>query len=409
MNREPNIHSFVEYDYIIVGGGCFGLHTAFFLSELGFKTKKQHPKILILDPNTTINATTHSGLGTLKYAPDTSPAKLWSLRKSFEFKGIDLSWLPYFLYENAFNMANNREMMIKLSKYSEKLLKLYNLINNDNYTQCEEQKTSYYHKNYFKNLKSRLSLTRRIDFVPEKVTNYANIRTNNGYIIQTNKTKYICKTLILTPGTVLHKLLPKHSKSHNMIKPVNGYSVDLELNNKTNMPDCFYMNGNTFITPLDKEKRHIRVTCKIIIGEEETSQYLPLNTENNSNINTNTNTNKELQNVLELLKENGITWKRIIRVWKGSRPMTYDSLPFINKEARNLYSMSGGSFIGTHFSATYAYWLAQYVLYGDISKNTLITNFNPFLSRLINIRSNLTKNVILLTLIIFYLLKRFKS
>jgi hypothetical protein len=67
--------------------------------------------------------------------------------------------------------------------------------------------------------------------------------------------------------------------------------------------------------------------------------------------------------------------------------------------------MSGGSFIGTHFSATYAYWLAQYVLYGDISKNTLINNFNPFLSRLINIKSNLTKNVILLTLIIFYLLK----
>ncbi len=404
MNREPNIHSFVEYDYIIVGGGCFGLHTAFFLSELEFKTKKQHPKILILDPNTTINSTTHSGLGTLKYAPDTSPAKLWSLRKSFEFKGIDLSWLPYFLYENAFNMANNREMMIKLSKYSEKLSYFYNLTNEDNYTQCEEQKTSYYHKNYFKNLKKRLLLTKNVVFLPEKVLNYKIIDTyNDGYRVNTDKNIFTCNKLILTPGTALNKLLPKQSNAYNIIRPVNGYSVDLELNNKTTMPDCFYMNGNTFITPLDKEKHHIRVTCKIIIGEEETSEYLPLNTENNSKI------NKELQNVLELLKENGITWKRIIRVWKGSRPMTYDSLPFINKEATNLYSMSGGSFIGTHFSATYAYWMAQYVLYGDISKNTLINNFNPFLSRLINIRSNLSKNVILLTLIIFYLLKRFKS
>jgi glycine/D-amino acid oxidase-like deaminating enzyme len=186
-----------------------------------------------------------------------------------------------------------------------------------------------------------------------------------------------------------------------LTKPVSGYSVDLELDETTELPECFYLKNNIFITPIDKVNRIVRITCKIIFDKEPSSKFI-------TDIDT-----KEVKNVLKLISSNGIKWKKIISIWKGSRPMrpmTYDSLPFIGEEDNGVYVMSGGSFIGTHFSGIFGYWLANIVNYNlNIRYNYKLLDFNIFYSRLTESRSNTNKNIVLLILSSIALFKLYKK
>lgn len=399
MNQIRNnfFKKYKTFDYIIVGGGCFGLHTAFFLSQVD-----NYSKILIIDKNTKENATSNSGLGTLKYIPTFNLSKLIEFNKSIDINSIDLSWMPYFSKENMFNMEENREKMVALSNLNAKVLKEYGLINDSNYISCK--KTDFYSKDYFKDLKNILQNRRNITFMDDTVLAYKTIYQRNSllpssYIIKTEENSYYyCDKLIITTGALVDKLLLKKSLMRGLTKPVSGYSVDLELDNTTQIPECFYLKNNIFITPIDKANRIVRITCKIIFDKEPSSKFI-----------TDMDT-KEVKNVLKLISSNGIKWNKIISIWRGSRPMTYDSLPFIGEEENGVYVMSGGSFIGTHFSGIFGYWLANIVNYNlNTRYNHKLIDFNIFYSRLTKSRSNTNKNIVLLILSSIALFKLYKK
>ena len=176
MNKIRNnfFKKYRTYDYIIIGGGCFGLHTAFFLSEIDLNAK-----ILIIDKNNRENATHNSGLGTLKYIPTFNLSKLIAFNKSIKMNTINLSWMPYFFIQNMFNMENNRKKMVQLSNFNYKILKEYGLINDKNYINCK--KTDFYNKNYFNELKERLQIRRNVDFLDDSVIAYESIKTSHDY------------------------------------------------------------------------------------------------------------------------------------------------------------------------------------------------------------------------------------
>lgn len=399
MNKIRNnfFKKYRTYDYIIIGGGCFGLHTAFFLSEI-----KKDAKILIIDNNNKQNATNNSGLGSLKYIPTFNLSKLIEFNKSIELKSVDISWMPYFSTQNIFNMSNNREKMVKISDLNFKLLKKYGLINDNNYTNCK--KTDFYSKYYFNELKDRLERRRNVDFLDDLVISYKAIQSSyyykpSSYIVKTSKSDfYYCEKLIITTGALVDKLLQKNSIMRGLTKPVSGYSIDLVLDESIDIPTCFYMKNNIFITPIDKANRIVRITCKIIFDKEPSSTFI-----------TDMNT-KEVKNVLKLISSNGIKWKKIISIWKGSRPMTYDSLPFIGEEENGVYVMSGGSFIGTHFSGIFSFWLINFIHnIRDYRLNYNQINLDPFYSRLTTSRRKTNKNFIIFILSIVVLIKLYRK
>ena len=348
-------------DYLIVGGGCFGLHVAFFLNK--FYPNKH---ITLIDYHGNLNATINSGFGSLKYSPKINISGLISL---IDIKNINvrlLSWLFNFGCENILNMKNNRKIMIELSKLNKLILAKNNLLNN-NYVDCND--SSYYKPEYFTKLKEKL-INNGIQIINDDVIEYEKI--NNIYNALTKNKKYVTKNIILAQGSFIRDY-------HNLIKPVQGYSLDVIINKKE-FPKCFHKTNNIFISPL--KDNIYRITCKAIFTTK--SGY-----SNNVDIN-------EKNNIVNYLIQNKIITEntKIIKFWTGTRPMTYDALPFFDKITDNLFIINGGSFLGTHFAGIMSYWLVDYI------KNNKINNdiFNPLHTRLIKKKQNYT--ILLFTIII---------
>jgi glycine/D-amino acid oxidase-like deaminating enzyme len=107
--------------------------------------------------------------------------------------------------------------------------------------------------------------------------------------------------------------------------------------------------------------------------------------------------NKEIEN-LGLIE--------IKNIWRGSRAMTYDTIPFINQVDQNVYLLTGGSYIGTHMASNFGKWMVELIMNKPFSNLPMIDNipFDPTIKRLETLRKKyyfiLVAILILLILVI---------
>ena len=83
----------------------------------------------------------------------------------------------------------------------------------------------------------------------------------------------------------------------------------------------------------------------------------------------------------------------IINYWEGSRPVSYDTIPFYTKISEDTYWISGGSYLGSHTCELFGEKFAEYIINNK-------TNDYFTLKRLIKIKKTYTVYFIILILII---------
>ena len=354
--------------FCIVGAGGFGLMTALHLRET-FKDAS----IKIFDINKDLSPTVNGGNGMLNYTMDFSFNELmktinfniFNIPNKFEFYIIHL-------FNYMFNNNCNRKLIKKLST------------NEENDSECSD--SNYYKKNYWDDIINRL-IQNNIEIINNtEIIDYK--YENNKIQIFSNKgDNYECDKLILcTAGNL--KLIKK-TCYHKFIDIFSGYSSIVEVKN---VPKCFYYKDGIFITPYDN---YIKITFKVEIGT----------------INENYNiepTNSKYKKLYDYIQNNSEIQKlgfiSIKNIWRGSRAVSYDILPFIEQVDNNVYWMSGGGYMGTHMANNFGKWMVDYINNKKITNNNINIKFDPTLQRLKNIRKKYyIRLIILLLIIILYL------
>ncbi len=334
--------------FCIVGAGGFGLMTALHLRE----TYKD-ANIMIFDINKSLSSTINGGNGMLNYTMDI-PIKdiinefnidLLNLPDKFEF------YMIHFI-NYIFNNNENRQIITKISS---------------NTTNNECNKSDYYPNNYWdilmkKIIDNNINIINRTEIIDYKYNN------NKIIIIDNNNKEYECDKLILCTAGKLN--LIKQKKYHKYIEIFSGYSSIIEVKN---VPKCFYYKNSIFITPYSNNE--IKITFKLKAASSNGNYFIkPNHIEYNELY-------KYIQNNVEIKKLGLIEIKNI---WRGSRAMSYDILPFIEEVDKNVFWLSGGSYMGTHMANNFGKWMVEFI------NNKPFTNlpsynkklFNPKLERL---------------------------
>jgi hypothetical protein len=326
--------------YIIIGSGGFGLYTALNLRKLD-----KNAIIKIIDKNKNNSATVNGGNGITSITP--IPNNLFNFISFSKYKtpiyidknskSNNIEWYIFHIINNLFN--NNKKKINELTGENE-----------------EYHEYDYWNKIY------KLCEENNIEIIEDNIKNY-----DNNFIYGNNKYKY--DKLILATGADLS--LIKNKCYHNYINIFSGVAVIVKV--KT-VPNKFYFANDIFITPYKDDT--IKITCLLQFG-------------NNIKINK--------EKIYEYIKSNDEVKKLgfidIINYWEGSRPMSYDTIPFYTKLKENTYWISGGSYLGSHTCELFGEKLAEYIING--------TTDNYFtLKRLIKIKYKYISYFIIIILLI---------
>jgi glycine/D-amino acid oxidase-like deaminating enzyme len=347
--------------FCIVGAGGFGLMTAMHLRE----TYKD-AKITIFDINKELSSTVNGGNGILNESMDIN---LKDMINSFS---INLLNIPYkfdfymiHFINYIFNNSKNRAIIKQISSN----------VNND----CPT--SDYYPKNYWDEIINKL-MDNNIKIV--NMTEIIDYKYNDKIIIvDNNKNEYECDKLILCTGGNLKLIKKKYY--HKFIDIFSGYSSIVKVKN---VPKCFYYKDGIFITPYSNDE--IKITFKLQLGTKNDNYYI-----NNNN------------KIICFIKENPEIKKlgfiSINNMWRGSRAISYDIIPFIEQVDKNIYWLSGGSYLGTHLANNFGKWMVDYI--SNKPFLGLPNNFDPTIKRLKNIRRKyIIRLIIFITLIILVIL-----
>jgi glycine/D-amino acid oxidase-like deaminating enzyme len=168
--------------------------------------------------------------------------------------------------------------------------------------------------------------------------------------------------------------LIKNKYYHKFIEIFSGYSSIVEVKNP---PTCFYYSNNIFITP--HINNQVKITLHSEINSVNNNYYV-----NKDNINYE-KLSEKIQNNSEIQRLGFISIKNI---WRGSRAMTYDIIPFIEEIDNNVYLFTGGGYMGTHMAYNFSRWLVELIDNKEFTNLPIFNNkvFNPKLERLELIR-----------------------
>ncbi len=295
--------------YIIVGAGGFGLFTA-----LNIRKLDKYATIKIIDKDKLNSASVNGGNGITNITP--SPKNIFNFisftkyKKPVYFNKIKLEWFTIYLINNLFNNKKNRDKIYKLAGS-----------NND-----------YYKPDYWDSIYKSCE-ENKIEIIQDNITEYHN--KDNRIILND---KYICDKLILATGSDL-SLVDKYY--HDYIGIFSGVAAIVKVKN---VPKEFYFANDIFVTPY--KDNTVKITCLLQFGDD-----IKVDREK---IETYLKNNEEIKK-LEFIE--------LLDVWEGKRAMTYDTLPFYTKLKKDVYWISGGSFLGTHLSELYGTKLANYIIY----------------------------------------------
>jgi len=360
--------------FCIIGAGSFGLMTALHLRQ-----KHKNANITIFDINKELSSSVNGGNGMLNYVldiPITEVNKMFTIDLSHKFNNLEF----YFIHiiNQIFNNSNNRNLIQKIVK-------------NNNKINCN--KSSYYSHNFWNKIEDKLiqqninikDMTEIIDY------KYSN---NQIILISKNKEEYLCDKLILCTAGNLN--LIKNKYYHKFIEIFSGYSSIVEVKNK---PECFYYSNNIFITPYIKNQ--IKITLESEINSVNNNYYIDKNSSIYNKLSEQIKNNPEIQK---------LGFVSIKNIWRGSRAMTYDIIPFIEQIDRNVYLMTGGGYMGTHMAYNFSKWLVELIDKIPFSDLPIFNNkiFNPRLERLELIRKKYyvtTYFLIILIIIIIFCYK----
>lgn len=364
-------------EYIIVGGGGFGLHTA-----LNLRKHEPDAIITIFDKNIKLSSTM------------LSPNGIIYSNKNIEIDIFNLISFNLNSYNKKFYLhkINNIEWLIIYIINCLFIKKKQNFINNvvtKNNNKCNHKNisTDYNLSNYWDDLIKECK-QKKINIIDKtEIINYN--KNNNKIIISSNKNKYSCDKLILCTSSNLSLIHNKYY--HKFIETFSGIGAFIKVKN---IPSCFYYKNGFFISPY--KQNLIRIGMHIEIGNNMGNYEITKDNIEYNKIVTYLNNNEEMKK-LNLIS--------IETIWRGTRAMSYDNLPFFTKIEKNIYWMSGGSFNGTFLSKYYGEWLSEYIL--DKPFTNIPNNFDPTLNRLKKIRLNFYLIFIMIFMIfIFYKLNK---
>ncbi len=359
-------------NFIIIGAGGFGLMTAFHLRE----TYKD-AQITIFDINKQLSSTVNGGNGMMHY---TTSFPIKDIKKSLN---INIKRIPsklgfYIIHtlEYIFNNNKNRNIIKNI------------VVEDEAEIECNEnnKKTDYYPQNYWNKLTDKL-ISQNIEI--KDMTEIIDYRYDNNNIIITSKdnNEYTCDKLILC--TAANLKLIKNNYYHKFIDSFSGYSAIIEIKNP---PKCFYFKDGIFITPYNETQ--IKITFKIEVGYNDGNYNMDISDKYYNKLSNYIKKNREIQK---------LGFISIKKIWRGSRSMTYDMIPFIEQIDNNVYWMTGGSYMGTHMAFNFGKWMVELIDNKPFTKLKNIS-FDPTLKRLLRIRNKYYNLLILIILIILLIL-----
>ncbi len=343
------------------------------MTALHLRETYKDASIKIFDINNSLSPTVNGGNGMLNYTMD------FSLNELINSININILNIPnkiefyiIHLFNYIFNNSCNRKLIKNIST------------NEENDSECTD--SNYYKKNYWDNIINELiennieiiNMTEIIDYKYEN---------NKIQIFSSKGENYECDKLILcTAGNL--KLIKKKCY-HKFIDIFSGYSSIIEVKN---VPKCFYYKDGIFITPYDTN--YIKITFKVEIGTSNENYNIESNNINYKHLYDYIKNNSEIQK---------LGFISIKNIWKGSRAISYDIIPFIEQVDKDVYWMSGGSYMGSHMANNFGKWMVDYI---SNKQFTNINNikFDPTLQRLKNIRKKYYSRFIILLLIIILFL-----
>lgn len=375
--------------YIIVGGGGFGLNTA-----LNLRINDKNAKITIFDRNIGLSSTINSGNGLIKksisYIHNLKFNDLVAIREKNKYSGAiylhkinNIEWALVYLLNYFLKSKKSRDIINKISsKYVE-------------YKECKDTHFNDpdYWPNIIKSCKDNgidiIDMTEIIDYnydydyILKKDNNNVNDVKDVKINVKTKDKVYQCDKLILSTAENLN--LIKNDYYHKFIECFSGLMITVRVKNK---PKCYSYSNGMFICPY--KENMIKIGTRLEWGYNK-GQY---------NIDKN---DPEFQEIIKfVLKNKDLEQFGIIsfeNIWRGTRAMTYDILPFFTMIDKNVYWISGGNFLGTHLAQAYGKWLGQTIQ--NMPLTDLPDNFDPTLERLINIRSKIISVILIfLTIII---------
>jgi hypothetical protein len=340
-----NYISIVLMIYVIIGAGGFGLYTALNLRKLD-----KDAIIKIIDKDKSNSSTVNGGNGVISITPKPN--------NFFNFISIGLC--------NKYKTPLNINKINNIEWY---LIHIINNIFNNNKKKIVEltgEDDEYHEYNYWDKI-YKLCEENNIEIIQDNIKDYDN-KIVYGY------NNYNYDKLILATGSDLSLIKNKCYSSY--INIFSGVAVIVKVKN---VPNKFYFANDIFITPYKDDT--VKITCLLQLG-------------------TNLNINKE--KIYQYIKNNNEVKKLgfidIINYWEGSRPMSYDTIPFYTKlTSDNVYWISGGSFLGSHTCELFGEKLAEYIISGK-------TNEYFTLKRLIKIKKTYTVYFIIIIIIILILM-----
>lgn len=364
-------------NFCIIGAGSFGLMTALHLR----KTYK-NANITIFDINKNLSASVNGGNGIIDYDKDIrfKNISLTDIKKivSINFPNIimNVEFYIFHLINQILNNNSNRQLIKKIT------------FEDENEIECET--SDYYPYDYWDNLTDKLIKQNvKIKNMTE-IINYI-YRDNKIIISSKNGEEYICDKLILCTAGNLN--LVKNNYYHKFIEIFSGYGAIIEVKNP---PKCFYYNNAMFVTPYNNNL--VKITFKVEVGSNNANYNIDKTHSKYNEIEKYIKNNVEIQN-LGLIN--------IVNIWRGSRAMTYDTMPFINQVDKNVYLLTGGNYIGTHMSYNFGKWLVELIDNKPFSELPVHNNkiFDPTINRLTMIRKKYYFFIILIILIIIIIKK----
>ena len=344
--------------YFIIGAGAFGLHTALSLREYD-----NNATITVFDKDQK-NAASFNGGNGIIYNP--SPYLTDCLRlnnlvsfdernmysKNIFFKEINSTWALIFGLNYFFNNKYNHEIIKSLDSRSNIKCKNSDVYDNLHWEQLT--RLCLVHKIDIRNNTEVLSY-QHID------VNTVKIKTNTGYLT--------CNKLIICTATNIN--LIKHYPSIDLIQCISGLSIIIKIEEK--LPDCFYYTNGLFIAPFFDSQ--IKVLCHLEIGydkgnyiiDEENPEYLKVI--------------EFIYSQAEIQKYNPVS---VIKIWRGTRAVTYDTLPFFTAIENNVYWFTGGSFSGCRVAPIFSKYFVNFISGKEYFSLPKI--IDPTINRLLTLR-----------------------
>jgi hypothetical protein len=220
-----------------------------------------------------------------------------------------------------------------------------------------------------------------------EVLSYHHIN-DNKIQVKTKSVYLTCNKLIIC--TANNTSLINHFPEVNLIQCISGLSFIIKVRNK--LPDCFHCDNGFFIAPYSKIDSLMKVCCHLEIGYDKGNYIID-------------EKNPEYLKVVEFILSQPEVQKyhptSIVQIWRGTRAVTYDTLPFFTKIENNVYWFTGGSFSGCRVAPIFSKYFVNFI--SDKEFFLLPKTIDPTINRLISMRQTY---LLIISIVLFLIIRK---